>query len=586
MTVYFVSRHPGAQFWARYHDRIGALPLPIDRYADHFDPATTQRGDVVIGTLPLGAIAKVQERGGQFVSLDIVTPPERRGQELSATEMVSLGAVLTPYRVEALETRTVAAKQPMPAPDAKRSVTLMLVSDQLPPQLIGLDVHPSTDVWLVTTPAMQDKARVLQGVLAQWGADAPATQVHPIQAGSYHALWQQAQVLLDAAAQQGFGRILLNATGGTKPMMMAFVQAAMDAGRQGRPVQVCYVDTAEQTADSLTAAAPQRLRRVLNIEQLLACSGRVPDGAAHPSEEFRGQMERGPLNRHLLSAPEAVIRELNGSADAFDRLPPTQQAHGRIAISPALAKLLKASYVKRLPPLGEHLFRSGVLRAAPQLDGDAAFLEPRNAAEVGYLKGGWLEAYVADCLARCGADEWAAGLQVKGDKRNELDGVLAAGNRLLVLEVKTKNQRRVDDADGRNTAAEQAVYKLDSVGGQLAPVFGERWYVSARPLDVPDLERAQALRIRVFAPQAGELGQPIAALEGALAQWVLRSQGGMEASPRLRPSAFGIDKQKWGKAATRSFDVPARAGSSVKPQQEALLRGLKKPAPGATPTLG
>lgn len=565
MTVYFVSRHRGAQFWARYHDREGALPLAIDRYVEHFDAATTQAGDVVIGTLPLNAIVQVQQRGGQFVSLDIVTPPQRRGKELSATEMVSLGAVLTPYRVEALEARTVEAagsarKAAAPAARDERTLTLMLVSDQLPPQLIGLDLHPTTDVWLVATSAMQGKAELLQVMLKAWNAGergAPTTRIEAIGPCAFQALRHAAHRLLEEAASAGFSRIVLNATGGTKPMMMAFVQAAIESARNGLPVQVCYVDTADQTADSLTEAAPASLRRVLNIEQLIACSGRYVAGAAHPSEEFAQQMKRAELQRHLLRAPEWVIGVINRCLMDHEKLPPAQRASGRVLLDAQMVKILRRGhgYGRRMPPLGEHLLQSGVLRRAPQLHDDGGWMELRSPAELDFLKGGWLEAHVASCMAQCGADDWAAGLQVMGEKANELDGVVAAGNRLLVIEVKTQNQRRAADGEGeRNTAAVQAFYKLDSLGTSLAPLFSERWYVSARPLDAVDLERAVNLRIRVFAPDAGEWGRPIGDLPAALREWVKQAQGTMPLSPRFTPSAVGIDGRKWGPRMTRPYE--------------------------------
>lgn len=44
MTTYFVSRHPGAQDWAR------AEGIRVDQVVEHLDPALVQPGDQVLGS--------------------------------------------------------------------------------------------------------------------------------------------------------------------------------------------------------------------------------------------------------------------------------------------------------------------------------------------------------------------------------------------------------------------------------------------------------------------------------------------------------------------------------------------------------
>ena len=602
MTVYFISRHAGAQRWARYHDSRGELPLHIDRYEEHFDPRWTEPGDVVIGTLPLNVIAELQARGGQFVSLDLQTPPHRRGQELTATEMTAMGALLTPYRVQALETRSVAARA-APGRAAERDdrrLMLMLVSDQLQPQLIGLDLNPSTYAWLVHTPAMRAKAKHLSTMLARWPRPVSATLV-PIDDVPFHQLQGVARTVLAQAEQAGFGAIVLNATGGTKPMMMAFAQATLDAQRQEAPVQLCYVDTATKSADDFNSGKPRSLRRVLNIEQLIECSQRRLAGAAHPAEEFRKQMARTTLHHQMLRASGNFLELLNGCLAQHARdWEERKGRRGQVTVERWLANVLNRYGSDGQPSIAALWHQAGVLDREPEFAQDRGELSLRSEAELAYLRGGWLEAHVARLLSTCGADDWAAGLQVVGEnaagedaaKANELDGVIAAGNRLLVIEVKTARQLRKKgggkgDGSERNAVAEQAFYKLDSLGTQLAPLFSARWYVSALPLDAADLERAKNLRIRVFAPGTGPLHEHIAELPNALAQWVRESQGEMPASELLRPSTVGVDLKKWGPAATKPYAAaPDPLGSSVKPGAQDKLRALKLQIQAASPTTG
>lgn len=96
MTIWFVSRHPGAIEWAR---RQG---LRIDRQVAHFDPRLTAPGDTVIGTLPVNLAALVYQHGGTYFNLSIDLPAEARGQELSADQLEAYGARLERYVVESL----------------------------------------------------------------------------------------------------------------------------------------------------------------------------------------------------------------------------------------------------------------------------------------------------------------------------------------------------------------------------------------------------------------------------------------------------------------------------------------------------
>ncbi|MDQ5911221.1 MAG: hypothetical protein QG599_3318 [Pseudomonadota bacterium] len=95
MTIWFVSRHPGAQAWAAEEGIIVDVVIP------HLDPSTIQPGDTVIGTLPIHLAAQVCARGGRFLHLSLEVPPDWRGQELTAADLRRFGARLEAYRVMA-----------------------------------------------------------------------------------------------------------------------------------------------------------------------------------------------------------------------------------------------------------------------------------------------------------------------------------------------------------------------------------------------------------------------------------------------------------------------------------------------------
>lgn len=93
MTSYFVSRHPGALAWAAEEN------IQADRRIEHLAVDLIQRGDVVIGTLPINLVAEVCARGGRYLHLSLDLPPEWRGRDLTAEEMRQCGARVEEYRV-------------------------------------------------------------------------------------------------------------------------------------------------------------------------------------------------------------------------------------------------------------------------------------------------------------------------------------------------------------------------------------------------------------------------------------------------------------------------------------------------------
>jgi CRISPR-associated protein Csx16 len=95
MTTWFVSRHPGAKAWAVEQG------LRIDQQLAHLDTALIQRGDTVIGTLPVHLAASVCSQGARFFNLSLDLPAHLRGRELSADELRQCQA-----RLECFEIRT------------------------------------------------------------------------------------------------------------------------------------------------------------------------------------------------------------------------------------------------------------------------------------------------------------------------------------------------------------------------------------------------------------------------------------------------------------------------------------------------
>lgn len=94
MTVWFVSRHPGALEWMQGHGPA------FDRHVEHLAPDDVQPGDRVVGTLPMQLAAQVCARGAEYWHLVLHLPQPVRGQELSAQQLSHLGATLQCFHVQ------------------------------------------------------------------------------------------------------------------------------------------------------------------------------------------------------------------------------------------------------------------------------------------------------------------------------------------------------------------------------------------------------------------------------------------------------------------------------------------------------
>lgn len=97
MSTWFVSRHPGAISWAKKKN------LAVDFWATHLDVSKIQRGDIVIGVLPMQAAAEVCAKGARFLSLKIHLTEDLRGKELSSETLDMLQCTLAEYDVRHLK---------------------------------------------------------------------------------------------------------------------------------------------------------------------------------------------------------------------------------------------------------------------------------------------------------------------------------------------------------------------------------------------------------------------------------------------------------------------------------------------------
>ncbi len=94
MSIWFVSRHTGAVEWAK------AQGIVVDHWVPHLSINEISSGDTVIGTLPVNMVAEVCAVGARYMNLSLDLPHSWRGKELSATELVAVGARLEEFVVQ------------------------------------------------------------------------------------------------------------------------------------------------------------------------------------------------------------------------------------------------------------------------------------------------------------------------------------------------------------------------------------------------------------------------------------------------------------------------------------------------------
>lgn len=93
MTIWFVSRHPGALRWM---ERNG---IKFDKHVSHLSIESIQQGDKVMGSLPVNLASEVCRKGAEYWHLSLHLPAAARGKELSAEELDLYEANLERFEV-------------------------------------------------------------------------------------------------------------------------------------------------------------------------------------------------------------------------------------------------------------------------------------------------------------------------------------------------------------------------------------------------------------------------------------------------------------------------------------------------------
>lgn len=382
-------------------------------------------------------------------------------------------------------------------------IHIVLVSDQVLANLIPILMEKPDLVLLVVTAGMAARRldRHLQALLKESGipsriyGDAPDVDVRAIQAYA-SGLIDQVVEAYDAP------EVVLNATGGTKLMSLAFVEVC-----RGLVSRMLYTDTAHRRIEYLPNGnspllAPTAMTHTLDLPGYLGAQGFRYRRAASDDPSWHATVHQRKaackyLGQHMGEPHlQHYVGQMNYLANqALEQIPGT---HEEQLIAP------RQSF--DTPPRGiwaraqAELVKGGLIAWE---EGGQDFIFA-NAGAARFVRGGWLEEYAWHILSDAQAFDVRLGVEGlwRDTKKttNEFDVLACHLNQLLLIECKTQRYH-----DGTQQTPDENVtgiaYKLDSLSPDVRGLFGDTWLLSARQPTDALTERTRQARIRLVGPE-------------------------------------------------------------------------------------
>ncbi len=372
-------------------------------------------------------------------------------------------------------------------------IHLAIVSDQILANLIPALMDRPDKVLLVVSADMAKRkldkrlARLLEreGIAVERHENAPDVGMPEIH--------EYATKLRDELVEQyADAELVLNATGGTKPMSHGFVEVF-----SGIASRIIYTDTRHRQIESLpnantALAQPEPMRDVLDVPRYLAAQGLHFSKAASDSPEFCERMQARKTAAKFL-AKNCTELSASGFIGKFNWL-----AHRALGADGSLnAPRQQLEYAPHAKSIWTQALRQLVQAKClgwTEGETDIVFID---AEQTQFVRGGWLEEYAFHIAhddkpfdARMGVEVLIEGSY---KARNEFDVLACHGNQLLFIECKTLRFE-----EGRND--NDLAYKLKSLGETARGLFGETWLLSAQPPTPMLEERARQARVLILGP--------------------------------------------------------------------------------------
>jgi hypothetical protein len=390
----------------------------------------------------------------------------------------------------------------------------MLASGENQPNLIPAITRLSSDpgfkadaALILASKSMQKQAGVLKYALEHSGVG--SVHVYPEICPDFDLKtireWANEKAEEIAANYQDNRRIL-NLTGGTKLMTIAFLEAFQNCG-----TEIIYCDTEHGRIEYIdnTEHDPKLPVNVLKLKSCLAAQGY---GFRNENPDTAGINAREELTRKFAGKAHKIDRFIQSLNKAWYRYDTNKEISAKVETD-------------RLGKEGKILIND--ILALNLLKPDHSF-QDESAAR--YLGGGWLEEWCwiigkeleeNEPGKRLKGDRWGINLKVdfldthatpgrNSAPLNELDAVYIHRNRMLLIECKTGTQVRTDSQNILN--------KLEALGQQFGGRLNTKWLLSARRISptAQAWERARNYRIRIVEPHE------IASLKEKIQEWMTR----------------------------------------------------------------
>lgn len=520
-SVWLVTRHEGAFDWAKQKGILDDSTYTVNVVSEIW-PEQVRLDDYVIGTLPVDLVAEICARGAHYLHIAMQVPADRRGTELSATEMDTFGATGREFLVlpSGGEVTTQAARHP--SPREGEGVHVCIVSEQFLANLLPvLKRHPA-HVELICTSQVEGGRKRLEGAIRHFGRDKKIqlSCCRIDDASSTDFAVARAEVrrlrgeLLAKYPQQP---LTVNVTGGTKIMSSAFLL-------EFHGFEVIYTDSQNGSYIRFMEAHSREAEpigsQIVHIKDYLHCQGYAIEKAASDQEGFcETARRRADVTDLLASFHGHTLSKFNVAASKFqkDILAMIGKFEPEAKKKAALDKKLPAMQIPRLAEkdttLCGKLVDAGMLKRTE--GGGYAFA---GAEAMQYLTGGWIEEWAWSIARDCGPDDVKANVTVSFLEKsknaaaddaadNELDLVVLHDNRLMIAECKT--------IEWSGAAAKQEIFnKLDALGTHARGLFGKSMLISAKPLDMRARRRAKAYGIQVVE------GESLGRLKDEIQRWM------------------------------------------------------------------
>jgi len=356
------------------------------------------------------------------------------------------------------------------------TVHVCLVSAQAAPNLLPVldpELKPE-EVVLLTSQKMRNAADALRTVLTELGIRStiiPLADEH-----NYQAI---EETMLQIAQEREGQKIALNLTGGTK--LMALVAQTVAQAADWRSF---YVDA---DTDSITwldrQMAGKKLDEQLRLRHYLKAYGFELEAAPERPQATREQRDLMQTLINQIGNLEKPLTQLNWL---------TQQAEDG----------------RRLEALLRNFEEAGML----QVKQNTICYTDETARS--FVKGGWLELYTYDCVARVTGDlsirDKAANLTVSNrGVKNEMDIALLARNRLFVIECKTARMDKPQAPKANDT-----LFKLAEICRRVGELGTRGMLASYRPVADSERKLAGALNITLIT------GRDLIGLPDRITAWI------------------------------------------------------------------